>query len=100
APSTRGSWTNELAHVPGPSRGEHGRRAQCSARARKAGCRPRRHPFAEPGSAGRERKEARDVSFDLNALMKQAQEMQAQMAEMQEEAAKETAEASAGGGMV
>ena len=40
------------------------------------------------------------MSFDLNALMKQAQEMQAQMAELQEEASKETAEASAGGGMV
>ena len=40
------------------------------------------------------------MSFDMNALMKQAQEMQAQMQEMQEEAAKETAEASAGGGMV
>ena len=33
------------------------------------------------------------MTFDMNALMKQAQEMQ-------EEAAKETAEASAGGGMV
>jgi DNA-binding YbaB/EbfC family protein len=33
-------------------------------------------------------------------LLKQAQEMQAQMQEMQEEASKETAEASAGGGMV
>jgi len=40
------------------------------------------------------------MSFDLNALMKQAQEMQAQMQELQEEAARETAEASAGGGMV
>ena len=40
------------------------------------------------------------MSFDLNALMKQAQEMQAQMEQMQEEASKETAEASAGGGMV
>jgi nucleoid-associated protein EbfC len=40
------------------------------------------------------------VSFDLNALMKQAQEMQAQMEQVQEEASKETAEASAGGGMV
>jgi DNA-binding YbaB/EbfC family protein len=40
------------------------------------------------------------MSLDMNALLKQAQEMQAQMAEMQEEAAKETAEASAGGGMV
>jgi hypothetical protein len=40
------------------------------------------------------------VSFDMNALMKQAQEMQAQMQQMQEEAAKETAEATAGGGMV
>ena len=40
------------------------------------------------------------MSFDLNALMKQAQEMQAQMEQLQEEASKETAEASAGGGMV
>jgi DNA-binding YbaB/EbfC family protein len=40
------------------------------------------------------------VSFDMNALLKQAQEMQEQMQQMQEEAAKETAEASAGGGMV
>jgi nucleoid-associated protein EbfC len=40
------------------------------------------------------------MSFDINALMKQAQEMQAQMQQLQEEAAKETAEASAGGGMV
>ena len=40
------------------------------------------------------------MSFDLNALMKQAQEMQAQMEQVQEEASKETAEASAGGGMV
>jgi DNA-binding YbaB/EbfC family protein len=36
----------------------------------------------------------------MNELLKQAQEMQAQMQEMQEEASKETAEASAGGGMV
>ena len=40
------------------------------------------------------------MSFDLNALMKQAQEMQEQMQQIQEEAAKETAEATAGGGMV
>ena len=40
------------------------------------------------------------MSFELNALMKQAQEMQAQMQQLQEEAAAETAEASAGGGMV
>ena len=40
------------------------------------------------------------MSFDLNALLKQAQEMQSQMQQLQEEAAKETAEASAGGGMV
>ena len=40
------------------------------------------------------------MSFDLNALMKQAQEMQAQMEQLQEEASRETAEASAGGGMV
>jgi nucleoid-associated protein EbfC len=40
------------------------------------------------------------MSFDMNAILKQAQEMQAQMEQMQQEAAKETAEASAGGGMV
>lgn len=40
------------------------------------------------------------MSFDMNALLKQAQEMQAQMQQLQEEAAQETAEASAGGGMV
>jgi hypothetical protein len=40
------------------------------------------------------------MSFDIAALMKQAQEMQAQMKQLQEDAAKETAEASAGGGMV
>jgi hypothetical protein len=40
------------------------------------------------------------VSFDMNALLKQAQEMQAQMEKLQAEAATETAEASAGGGMV
>jgi DNA-binding YbaB/EbfC family protein len=40
------------------------------------------------------------MSFDMNALLKQAQEMQEQMQQMQEDAAKETARASAGGGMV
>jgi DNA-binding YbaB/EbfC family protein len=40
------------------------------------------------------------MSFDMNALLKQAQEMQEQMQQLQDEAAKETAEASAGGGMV
>ena len=32
------------------------------------------------------------MSFDMNALLKQAQEMQEQMQQMQEEAAKETAD--------
>ena len=40
------------------------------------------------------------MTFDMNALLKQAQEMQEQMQQLQDEAAKETAEASAGGGMV
>ena len=77
-----------------------GRRAQCSARARRAGCRQGRQPFAEPGSAGRERKAARGVSFDLDALMKQAQAMQEQVQKLQEEAANETVSATAGGGVV
>jgi len=38
--------------------------------------------------------------MDMSKLMKQAQEMQAQMQQAQEEAANEVVEASAGGGMV
>jgi DNA-binding YbaB/EbfC family protein len=38
--------------------------------------------------------------FDVNALMKQAQEMQNQMLQAQEKLKEETVEASAGGGMV
>jgi hypothetical protein len=37
---------------------------------------------------------------DMNALLKQAQQMQEQMAKAQEELAAETVEASAGGGLV
>jgi nucleoid-associated protein EbfC len=40
------------------------------------------------------------MSFDINKLMQQAQQMQEQMQQAQEELAKETVEASAGGGMV
>jgi DNA-binding YbaB/EbfC family protein len=40
------------------------------------------------------------VSMDMNKMLKQVQEMQAQMARAQEELANETVEASAGGGMV
>jgi len=40
------------------------------------------------------------MAMDFNKLMKQAQEMQAEMAKAQEELANETVEASAGGGMV
>jgi len=40
------------------------------------------------------------VKLDMNALMKQAQQMQEQMAQAQEAAKEEVAEASAGGGMV
>jgi DNA-binding YbaB/EbfC family protein len=38
--------------------------------------------------------------FDMNKLLQQAQQMQAQMAKAQEELAQETVEASAGGGLV
>ena len=38
--------------------------------------------------------------FDMNKLMQQAQQMQEQMARVQEELAQETVEASAGGGLV
>ena len=40
------------------------------------------------------------MKLDMNALMKQAREMQEQMAKAQEEAKNELAESSAGGGMV
>ena len=40
------------------------------------------------------------MKLDMNALMKQAQEMQEQMLRAQEEAKSEIKEASAGGGMV
>jgi DNA-binding YbaB/EbfC family protein len=40
------------------------------------------------------------MSMDMNKMLQQMQEMQAQMARAQEELANETVEASAGGGMV
>ena len=40
------------------------------------------------------------MSFDMNKLMQQAAQMQEQVQKMQEEAASQVAEASAGGGMV
>ena len=40
------------------------------------------------------------MGMDLNKMMQQAAQMQAQMAKAQEELANETVEASAGGGMV
>jgi DNA-binding YbaB/EbfC family protein len=40
------------------------------------------------------------MSFDMNKLMEQAAQMQKQMEQLQAEAAKETASATAGGGMV
>jgi DNA-binding YbaB/EbfC family protein len=40
------------------------------------------------------------VKFDMNAMLKQAQQMQEQMQKAQEEAKHEVVEASAGGGMV
>ena len=40
------------------------------------------------------------MSFDMNKMMKQAQQMQEQMVAAQQEAANEVVEASAGGGMV
>jgi nucleoid-associated protein EbfC len=40
------------------------------------------------------------MSFDMNKMMQQVQQMQAEMAKAQEELAQETVEASAGGGAV
>jgi hypothetical protein len=44
--------------------------------------------------------ENRGLNMGLNDIMRQAQQMQKKMAEMQEELAHKTVEASAGGGMV
>ncbi len=43
---------------------------------------------------------AKGGGFDMNKLMQQAQQMQEQMARVQDELAHETVEASAGGGLV
>src|SRR5437899_289572 len=51
----------ELTHVPDARVSVRCRRAQCLAQARKATRRDRRERFAEPGSAGRERKAVRGV---------------------------------------
>ena len=40
------------------------------------------------------------AKFDMNAMLKQAQQMQEQMAKAQEEAQREVVEVTAGGGMV
>ncbi len=40
------------------------------------------------------------MSMDMNKMLQQVQQLQAEMAKAQEELAKETVEASAGGGMV
>ena len=53
--------------------------------------RRRRDGTATPGRPG---------GFDINSMMKQAQQMQTEMAEAQEKLKDETVEASAGGGMV
>src|SRR6266540_4034361 len=57
----------------------------------------RRRSRAPPGGS-RRRRGARVM--DMNKMMKQMQEMQAQMVKAQEELANETVEASAGGGVV
>ena len=82
---------------------------RCGARPRRGGrggCRGRGPPgrrrtdrslqghLRRPGSGGPH------VKFDMNKMMEQAQQMQAQMAQAQQEAASEIVEASAGGGMV
>ena len=52
------------------------------------------------GRGARERGRLMPKGPDMNQLMKQAQQMQAEMAKAQEELSSETVEASAGGGMV
>src|SRR5438270_1277653 len=53
---------SELPRAPGAPLAARGRRPQYKrVRGRRASCRKRGQPFAEPGSAGRERKAARGV---------------------------------------
>ncbi|HEX2433191.1 MAG TPA: YbaB/EbfC family nucleoid-associated protein, partial [Gaiellaceae bacterium] len=52
-----------------------------------------RRPGGDPGMSS-------PGGMDINKMMKQVQQMQADMARVQEELANETVEASAGGGMV
>src|SRR5204862_7576459 len=75
------------------------RRRRGRGRARRPCGRGADHGAAEERSR-RARAGGADVSFDMNKLMQQAQQMQEQVQKMQEEAAEQTAEASVGGGMV
>src|SRR6476620_7866273 len=99
-PPEAGRGSEEHRHAA--RRALRGDRAQARdlvrARRRRAGRRGRRHACERGRRPGADEEHLRRegvgrMSFDMNALMKQAQEMQ-------EDAAKETAEASAGGGMV
>src|SRR5262249_25811981 len=86
---------------PAAGAGVHARRERSAGR----GARPR---AAERGRAHltserrirRPRSGGICLNIDMNKLMKQAQQMQAQMQKVQEEVANEIVEASAGGGMV
>ena len=60
----RPEGARDAPHVSDPFLGPHGRRAQCFARARKAGWFQGREPSAEPGSAGREPKAVSGVRFE------------------------------------
>src|SRR5262245_5496859 len=52
------------------------------------------------GCVGKSSAGRRDLSMDMNKMLQQVQQLQAQMAQAQEELKNETVEASAGGGMV
>ncbi len=91
----RGHGTSPADRDP-DRRGARADRRRGSARALRGG----RDLLAEGHIRRRGSGGALMAKFDMNAMMKQAQQMQAQMMEAQEQAKQEVVEASAGGGMV
>ena len=78
----------------------HARREIRSGRGRGEVARRERARRAAQGDVRRERGGRRAMSMDMNKLMKQAQQMQEQMAKAQAELGNEIVEATAGGGLV
>ena len=79
-------------------RGRRERRRRC--RGGRGAGRRGRDLRADERDLRRPRSGGQTMSFDMNKMLEQVQQMQSQMAQVQEELAKERVEASAGGGVV